>query len=65
LGPNVSGAGGSRVRRSRLRDCIVGEHTEIESCDLHASIVGDHARLRGVRGSVSVGDHSVVDGSAS
>lgn len=62
IGPNVSVAGESTVSRSRLRDCIVGAGTTIEGCDLHDSLVGDHAVLRGVRGSVSVGDHSEILG---
>ncbi len=64
LGPNVSVAPGSSVRRSRLRDVIVGENSELEDCDLHDSIVGDFVKLRGVRGRVSVGDHSEIDGMA-
>lgn len=65
IGPNVSIARGSVVRRSRLRDCIVGAETRIEECDLWDSIVGDHARVRGVRGTVNLGDHSeVVAGAA-
>jgi glucose-1-phosphate thymidylyltransferase len=60
IGPNVSIAGGSVVRRSRLRDCIVGAETRIEDCDLWDSIVGDHARVMGVRGTVNLGDHSEV-----
>lgn len=65
IGPNVSIAGGSVVRRSRLRDCIVGAETRIEECDLWDSIVGDHARVMGVRGTVNLGDHSeVVAGAA-
>jgi glucose-1-phosphate thymidylyltransferase len=62
IGPNVSIAAGATVTRSRLRDCIVGEGATIEDCDLHDSLVGDHAMLRGVRGSVNVGDHSEVQG---
>lgn len=62
LGPNVSIAPGSVVRRSRLRDTIVGEGSVVEDCDLESSLVGDHATLRGLRGSVSLGDHAEVDG---
>ncbi len=62
LGPNVSIAEGSVVRRSRLRDTIVGAGTVLEDCELSSSLVGDHARLRGLRGSVSLGDHAEVDG---
>jgi glucose-1-phosphate thymidylyltransferase len=60
LGPNVSVADGSVIRRSRLSDCIVGESARIEDCELRESIVGDHVTLRGVAGSVNVGDHSEV-----
>jgi glucose-1-phosphate thymidylyltransferase len=60
IGSNVSIGQGSVVRRSRLRDCIVGAETLIEECDLWNSIVGDHARVRGVRGTVNLGDHSEV-----
>ena len=64
LGPNVSIAAGSVVRRSRLTNCIVGAGTVIEDCDLHDSLVGDHARLSGVRGRANVGDHSEVEAPA-
>ena len=64
VGPNVSIAAGATVTRSHLRDCIVGEGATLEDCDLHDSLVGDHATLRGVRGSVNVGDHSGVRGEA-
>lgn len=60
LGPNVSIASGARIARSRLEDCIVGEGTTIVDCRLHDSIVGDHVELRGVRGTVDIGDHSRV-----
>ena len=62
LGPNVSVAEGSVIRRSRLRDTIVGAGVVLEDCELSSSLVGDHARLRGLRGSVSLGDHAEVDG---
>jgi len=62
LGPNVSIATGSVVRRSRLQDTIVGADAVVEDCELSSSLVGDHARLRGLRGSVSLGEHAEVDG---
>ena len=65
LGPNVSIAAGSRVLGSRLRDTIVGADSVLEDCDLADSIVGDRVTLRGVRGSVSIGDDGVVDSGAS
>jgi glucose-1-phosphate thymidylyltransferase len=60
IGPNVTLSAGTVVRRSRLRDCIVGEKTTIEDCDLHDSLVGSSVTVRGVKGQVDLGDHSVV-----
>lgn len=61
LGPNVTIGSGARIVRSRLRDCIVDEGAVLEDCDLADSIVGAHAVLRGVRGRVLAGDHTVVE----
>jgi glucose-1-phosphate thymidylyltransferase len=60
IGPNVTLSAGAKVRRSKLRDCIVGEGSEIEGCDLHDSLVGSNAVVHNVAGQVDVGDHSVV-----
>jgi glucose-1-phosphate thymidylyltransferase len=60
IGPNVTLSAGAKVRNSRLRDCIVGEASEIDGCDLHDSLVGSNAVVRNVTGKVDVGDHSVV-----
>ena len=61
LGPNVSIGSRARLVRSRLRDCIVDDGAVIEDCDLHDSLIGAHAALRGVRGRVLAGDHTVVE----
>lgn len=61
IGPNVSISTGTVVRGSRIRDAIVGTQAKLENCDLHDSLVGDHVILRGVKGSVDVGDHSVIE----
>lgn len=60
IGPNVTLSAGTKVRRSKLRDCIVGEASEIDGCDLHDSLIGSHAVVRNVTGQVDVGDHTVV-----
>jgi glucose-1-phosphate thymidylyltransferase len=62
IGPNVSIADGSTIRRSRIRDSIVGSDTEILDCELARSLLGDHVVAAGVRGTVSLGDHSEVRG---
>lgn len=61
IGPNVTISAGSTVRGSRLRHTIVGEGTIIEGSDLADSLVGSNVTLRGVKGKVDVGDHSVVE----
>ncbi|MEJ2481836.1 MAG: sugar phosphate nucleotidyltransferase [Gemmatimonadota bacterium] len=62
IGPNVSVADGTVIRRSRVRDSIVGADSEILDCDLSRSLVGDHVVASDVHGSVSLGDHSEVRG---
>jgi glucose-1-phosphate thymidylyltransferase len=60
IGPNVTLGTGTRVSGSRLRDCIVGERSTLDGCDLHDSLVGSDARLSGVKGQVDAGDHTVI-----
>jgi glucose-1-phosphate thymidylyltransferase len=60
LGPNVSLGRGSRVIRSTLRDCIVGENVVIEDCRLSDSLIGSGVEVSGVEGTVMLGDHSVA-----
>jgi glucose-1-phosphate thymidylyltransferase len=62
IGPNVSIADGTTIRRSRLRDSIIGTGSEILDCDLSQSLVGDHVVASGVLGTVSLGDHCEVRG---
>ena len=61
VGPNVSIGAGSTVRGGRLRDCIVGEHSVLEGCDVHDALIGDHVTARGLTGTASLGDHTVID----
>jgi glucose-1-phosphate thymidylyltransferase len=61
IGPNVTISAGGVVRRSRVRDAIIGAGSLLEGCEIHDSLVGDHVILRGVRGAVDAGDHSIVE----
>ena len=61
IGPNVTLGPGTVVRRSKLRDTIVGEKSTVEDSELHDSLIGGSATVKGVRGQVDVGDHSVVN----
>jgi glucose-1-phosphate thymidylyltransferase len=61
VGPNVTLEAGTSVRSSRIRDSIVGRDVVLEDCDLHHSIIGDRAVVRGVKGSVSVAADSTIE----
>ena len=61
LGPNVTIETGCTVRRSKLRDTVVGRDTVIEDSDLSNSLIGNNAVVRKVKGTISVGDHSVIN----
>ncbi|HEY0671124.1 MAG TPA: sugar phosphate nucleotidyltransferase [Longimicrobiales bacterium] len=60
IGPNVTVETGCVIRHTTLRDTIVGENTTIEDADLSQSVIGSNCVVRGVKGSVNLGDHSSV-----
>lgn len=61
IGPNVTISTGAAVHGSTLRDTIVGENSHLDDCDLHDSMIGSDAQVRGARGTLDVGDHSRFD----
>ena len=60
IGPNVSLGAGSVVEGSELRDTIVGNGARITGSKLEQSMIGDETVVEGVRGSVTLGDHSEI-----
>ena len=60
IGPNVTVGRGSRIRRSKLRDCIVGKNVVIEDCTLSESLIGANVEIRGVEGTALMGDDCVA-----
>jgi glucose-1-phosphate thymidylyltransferase len=60
VGPNVSISSGTVVENSEIRDTVIGERARISHCVLRESMIGDDVVLEGVRGQVTVGDHSEV-----
>lgn len=64
IGPNVTIEADAVVKGSKLRDTIVGRNASIENATLHDSLVGAHSIVRGVTGSVNIGDHSTVSAGA-
>jgi glucose-1-phosphate thymidylyltransferase len=62
IGPNVSVSTGTTIVGSTLRDAVVGRDARLSHVKLHDSLLGDAVVVSGVSGSLSVGDHSEVNG---
>ena len=60
IGPNVTLGAGTVVEDSELRDTIVGEKSKIVRSSLRNSLIGEETHIEGVRGELTVGDHSEV-----
>ena len=60
IGPNVSIGRECLVRGSRLANVVLEAKAEVVDCDLQDSIIGERARVSGIKGSVNVGDDSTV-----
>src|SRR5690348_1219662 len=60
IGPNVSVSAGSTIESSELRDTIVGAKSQVRRSSLVNSMVGDEAIVEGIRGEITISDHSEV-----
>ena len=60
IGPNVSIGAGSIIEDSQIEHTIIGEKAKIVRSKLSNSLVGDEALIDGVKGTMTVGDHSEV-----
>jgi glucose-1-phosphate thymidylyltransferase len=60
IGPNVSIGAGSVLDGAEVSHSIVGSNAKITKSVLKNSLVGDDAVIVGVKGEVTVGDHSEV-----
>ncbi|HEX9084281.1 MAG TPA: sugar phosphate nucleotidyltransferase [Gemmatimonadaceae bacterium] len=63
IGPNVSIGAGSVLDATEISDSIVGTNARISRSVLKNSLVGDDTVVEGVKGEVTMGDHSEVRGS--
>src|SRR5436190_4279124 len=63
VGPNVSIGAGSVLEGSQVSNSIIGSKAKISASVLKHSLVGDEAVVEGVKGAVTVGDHSEVHAS--
>jgi len=64
IGPNVTIERGSVIRDSELAHTMVGQQCELSGVRLRRSVLGNSVILQGINGSVSLGDHCEVVGSA-
>ena len=64
IGPNVSIGAGAVIENSEVRHAIVGSKARISSSMVYDSLVGDEAVIERFRGTVTVGEHSELRGSA-
>jgi glucose-1-phosphate thymidylyltransferase len=60
IGPNVSIGAGSVIEQSTLEHTILGTKCRIVNSQLRNSMVGDDVVLEGVKGELTLGDHSEV-----
>ncbi len=63
IGPNVSIGAGSVLDGSEVSNSIVGSNAKITKSVLKNSLVGDDTVIEGVKGELTVGDHSEVHAS--
>jgi glucose-1-phosphate thymidylyltransferase len=62
IGPNVSVSAGSTIEDSELKDTIVGAKSLVRRSTLANSLIGDEAIVEGIRGEMTISDHSEVRG---
>ena len=62
IGPNVTLGKGTRVEGSTLTDTIVGAKCTIRRSTLQNSLIGDDVVIEGLKGELTVSDHSEIRG---
>jgi len=61
LGPNVTVNDGATIAGCTLSDTIVLDNATVKNSQLKNSTVGEHAKVKGINGTVHAGNHSVVE----
>ena len=62
VGPNVSVGAGTIIEHATVRDTIAGDNCRIVRSKLVNSLIGDDVLVAGVKGEITLGDHSEVRG---
>jgi glucose-1-phosphate thymidylyltransferase len=62
IGPNVSIGAGSVIEGSTLTHTIIGKKGRVKHSTLHNSLIGDEVVIEGLKGELTVSDHSEIRG---
>jgi hypothetical protein len=54
---------GSTIRNCTIEDAVIERDAMVEDSNLKNSLIGERSHIKGVKGSVNVGDDSQVNGS--
>jgi glucose-1-phosphate thymidylyltransferase len=60
IGPNVSLGAGTNVDGSTLSDTIIGKNCKVKGATLSNSLIGDDVTIEGLKGELTVSDHSEI-----
>jgi glucose-1-phosphate thymidylyltransferase len=61
IGPNVSIGAGCKISGCTLKDAVIEDGAEVRDSELHQSLIGERAVVVSARGSLDIGDDSIVD----
>ena len=61
VGPNVSVASGATITDSVLKECVIGENTQISSAVLADSLIGSNAVVQWDSHRLNLSDYSAID----
>ncbi|MCH7691026.1 MAG: NTP transferase domain-containing protein [candidate division Zixibacteria bacterium] len=63
IGPNVSIAGSVSISDSVIANSIIGESSTVKNADLKDSLIGKSVLIRNYKGTLNLGDNSIIEGS--
>ena len=64
IGPNVTIGAGSTIDGSTLTDTIIGKKSKVKGATLKNSLIGDDVTIEGLKGELTVTDHSEIRASS-
>ena len=63
IGPNVSIAGSVSISDSMIANSIIGESSTVKNADIKDSLIGKSVLISNYKGTLDLGDNSVIEGS--